>query len=364
MNELQMISAALEESPSERTTAEGRARLLAEIADPGRATAPARRRRFSLPRWGLGLGLAGVTAAAVAVAVAVSGTTPADPPPGKQSATDLSARAVLLAAAERAESIPVAQGRYWHVKRMYAISLRVGPERNPYTMERLNIEETWTDRKGRSWTGHREVGARPKTPADAEAWKRDGSPTRWDLGPADTVQGGRSYLYGTPRPGTVVAMDPPHGFYLYDGLISFEELRRLPADPKRLSARLLDAGRGGDLTGFGRDVVLAGALANLLAGVPVTPEVRAAAFRALAALPSARGLGAVKDPQGRPGVGIGIAQGGLTLRMIVDPRTSFILSSTAAEARRARPGVSGKERETAFLEVGWTDTKPGVPALP
>lgn len=360
MNELQMISAMLEEDPSERTVAEGRARLLAEVASPASAPAPARRRGLRLPRLGFGLaGLAGVAAAAVAVAVAVSGTAPGDPDPEAKAPRDLSARTVLLAAADRAATTPVARGDYWRVKRMYAIAVRVGPKGRPYTMERLHVVEEWTNAKGVTWSGFREAGARPKTPADAAAWKADGSPARWDLGAADTVQGGRSYLHGTPQPGRVVKVNPPHGFVVAERRMTLKEIQALPSDPERLSAALRAAAGGRNVP----DTLLGGALTDLLATVPAPPEVRAAAFRALAALPGARSLGEVKDPQGRTGVGIDIVDRGLATRLIVDPRTSLILSSAEVAGR---PGAAkpDKERTTVYLQAGWTDARPQVPTLP
>jgi hypothetical protein len=370
MNELQMISELLDETPSERTVAQGRERLRSEIADP-RPAAPARaRRRLSLPRWGLGLGLAGAAGAA-AVAVAVAGTTSPASPPGGTATQDLSARTVLLAAADRATTAPTAQGAYWRVRYLEALPFKVGPRGRQYTIEELRINETWTDRQGRSWTGDRVAGARPKTPADAAAWKRDGSPTKWDMGPGDTVGGGHVFRYATPQPGRLVKKDPPYGFMVAERWMTFRQLQALPTNPQALRAKLTPGDRpradGEKVPADAQDGWTAGALGALLAEVPAPPQVRGAAYRALAAMPTARNLGRVKDAQGRTGIGIVITDssggGTTTTRLIIDPNTSLVLSSGVA-AGRAGVAKPDKERDTVYLEVGWTDAEPGIPELP
>jgi hypothetical protein len=368
MNELQMISEMLDETPSEQAAAQGRRRLLSEIASP-RQAAPARR-RFALPRWGLGLGLAGA-AAAVAVAVAVSGTASPAPSPGRTATEDLSARTVLLAAADSAVSKPAAQGAYWHVRYLQALPFQVGPNGRRYTMEELRIHETWTDRRGRSWVGDRVAGARPKTPADAAAWKRDGSPTRWDMGAGDTVDGGHVFRYATPRPGRLVKGGPPHGFMVAERWMTLGQLRALPTDPRALRSALTPGNTpradGGKVPADAQDGWTAGALGSLLAEVPAPPQVRGAAYRALAAMPAARSLGRVKDAQGRTGVGIVITHssggGTTTTRLVIDPKTSLVLSSSVTSGR-AGVAKPDKRIDVVYLETGWTDAEPRVPELP
>ncbi|MBA9002443.1 CU044_5270 family protein [Thermomonospora cellulosilytica] len=371
MNELQMIAEMLDENPSERTVAEGRERLRGAVSG-GRAPA-GRRRRFGMPRWPLGLGLAGA-AAAVAVAVAVSGTTPPDPAP-QPSAQDLSARTVLLAAAEKATTTPDAKGTYWRVKTLTALPVTVGPKDNRYTMERLRIREHWTTRQGREWVGDRLAGARPRTPADEAAWRKDGSPTRWDLGVGDTVDRQRIHLHTAPRPGTLIDAGQTRGFSIGERWLTFEQVQSLPTDPRALRAALTltrlrddkeNPDRANPVPPEAQAIYAAQSLTALLAQVPAPPKVRAAAFRALADMPEARSLGRVKDPQGRTGVGIVITnsyQGATTTtRLIVDPATSSVLSSNITAGRDG--ARIDKEMATVYLEVGWTDTRPQPPSLP
>ncbi|MCO5986686.1 hypothetical protein NE235_11290 [Actinoallomurus spadix] len=71
------------------------------------------------------------------------------------------------------------------------------------------------------------------------------------------------------------------------------------------------------------DQVISGGLTGLLAMTPAPPAVRAAAFRALASLPEVRNLGRVDGGQG-----LLITDNGATIKLVLDPATSRIRSST------------------------------------
>lgn len=359
MNELQMIRALLDETPSEQTVAEGRERLRAAARSPRRVW------RRPAPLWTVGTGLVAATAAA-ALTIALSGGTTARAPDGTESGrgeAPLNTRNVLLAAAQRAETMPDA-GTYWHVKLMYALPTRVGPKNNPYWMNRLQIRETWTRSDGRSWTGYREVGARPRTPADAKAWQRDGSPAKWDLGPGDTVDRKHLFLYTAPQPGSLSKPDQSRSFVVCDKRLDFKRVRTLPYALTTLKDAIAKAERGNDdrpVPPSYQGEFLKQCLARLLVDVPVTPRVRAAVYRALADLPGVHVVGRVKDEQGRSGVRIVLdpKAGAPEIQLVIDTRTSLVLSE-----HTGRQPVEEKNRKTVYLQVGWTNSAPKVPTVP
>ncbi|WP_329085106.1 CU044_5270 family protein [Streptosporangium sp. NBC_01469] len=236
-----------------------------------------------------GLGLA--TAAAAAVAVIATGVvTPAGAP--------ASGREVLLMAAASAERTPQGSGTYWHVEREWS-----------------NVEiprvESWTGRDGRRWT--------KGEPGDSP----------------DVVVPARTTLM------------------LKGAEVSFEDLERLPADPEALKARIAEIkGPDSDMSeSEQRDDSLFPLMA-LISELPTPPEVRSAAFRALAATPGVENTGAVEGGQELliPG-----SEEGDETKLVVDPetaqvsRTNFLIT--------AEGGVASSN---GFIRVttGWTDQPP------
>jgi hypothetical protein len=132
----------------------------------------------------------------------------------------------------------------------------------------------------------------------------------------------------------------------------------------------LDPSASADVVDFN----VADILANLLVDVPAPPDVRAAAYRALADMPNVRTIGPTQDELGRAGVGILIDAGDwagmiapdgrpfkageLTRKLIIAPDTSHVLASQASVGKSSDP-VTG----TLILEVGWTDERPHEPAV-
>jgi hypothetical protein len=377
MDEMTMIRRLLAEPPPPpNIVAEGRERLFGSPATPP----PARTlRRAALPS-GLAVSL---TAAAAAVALVVAallhgvGTTRGG---GGHVATEGSARAVLLAAAVRAESAPRG-GTYWHVRSMSrtTLSQRFGHGDNRYTLERLSVTEKWTTHGGRNWLGRR-VWVRPKTSEDEAAWRRDGSPSTWCRGKTDTEPPEPKCLHTAPGTASVTRFGQDT-FQLTEGhKLTFGQLQRLPADHDALRAWLVGIARH-DLdpaaSGAVVDLNVANELSDLLVDFPVPPGVRAA-FRALAGMPNVRSIGPIRDALGRAGVGIeigtpgvnGIAvlgdgsavaapAGELIRTLIIDPDTSRVL----ADETRIGNG-SDPLSDTLILGVGWTNEKPHRPALP
>jgi hypothetical protein len=104
-------------------------------------------------------------------------------------------------------------------------------------------------------------------------------------------------------------------------------------------------------------------------GKPVTPETRAAVFRAIADLPGVRSLGAMRDPLGRQGVAIATTTrreqgtGELERWLIVDPATARLLAvedvaqTASTGSQWTRPG--SPVTWTAVVHEGWTAQAPG-----
>lgn len=88
-----------------------------------------------------------------------------------------------------------------------------------------------------------------------------------------------------------------------------------------------------------RDQWLLTVAASVVIDLPVSNEVRAAAYRMLATLPGVRGLGVVHDMHGRPGQAVAFAQdspgnGRFEVRLIIDPDTGQALGK---EMRAVEP---------------------------
>ncbi|GAA3954427.1 CU044_5270 family protein [Actinomadura viridis] len=368
--------------PATRDTELSRAMAPAAARGTGRGTVP-RRRRVG-PLWGgLGLGLVGATAAAALVVTSLGGGeggVPGGDLAGTGQVDVGSARTVLLAAAEKAEAAP-ATGKYWRVKRMTMVPRQVGPEGRTYTVSDARIHEEWISRDGRTWTGQRAAGAKPRTPADEKAWRRDGAPARWDMGVGDTVDKKRLYLQVKPGAGNLVKGQGEHALQvpIAGRKPSFSDLQKLPADPavlrKLAEKNALSDGADGPLHAENpqaRQAFAAGKLTDLLTTAPVPPNVRAAAFRALADMPNVRSEGRAADERGRKGVALTItvpyAASATTTRLIIDPATSQVLSEQVASKIKgvAPKGARavGKERTTLYLGAGWTDRAPHAPTLP
>jgi hypothetical protein len=319
--------------------------------------------------------LAGGTAAAVVGVVAAvvaggggagGGAAVSSPAPTTTAATGgasttLSGRTVLLAAAKTAAGQPAATSRYWHVSTLSVAPVTVGAPGARYVVERRQVYETWIPRDPHApaWAAFREVGARPRTAADAKAWRAAGSPSSWDLGPSDTADGHHLIITTAPSRGRLSTFDDPGSsrYLVGDRMLTAAEVQDLPADPAALKALLLAPVRddGGTTT---PEQALPGRLVALLQAVPAPPDVRAAAFRVLAGLPEVSNLGPGRDSRGRAGVTLRIpGPQDSDVTFVVDPRTSTLLS--------VRANLSGAAvKSSAVLDAGWTDGGPRVPAVP
>ncbi|MET9245322.1 CU044_5270 family protein [Nonomuraea sp. NPDC003709] len=335
---------------------------------------PARRRRRPVRHvWSLGLAGAAAAVTAVAVVVATNGTASTargpDTPASTGQAVTLSAREVLLAAAARAERQPEGKGEYWHtvsVRRTLFAAAKGG-----YRVLDQQRDEGWTpgatgpDQK--QWGRMQSLGARPATEEDRQAWERAGSPTSIEV----TAPGKPKPMILKTSPGRAMTGRSP----LPDGdkvfwlgrNVSVKDLRELPGDPDRLKKRLLAwKGHATDVPMVG-DGWLFVVSAGLIMDMPVTPEVRGAAFRMLAELGDVRVIENVTDAEGRTGTAVAINEptvdGGVTEhRLIIDEETGSALASEYV-AVKPRGFQTGFEPGTmwnsnAVVKAGWTDEKP------
>lgn len=127
------------------------------------------------------------------------------------------------------------------------------------------------------------LGARPASPADARAWRHDGSPDHW--------RQGHGVLSAHPGPVTGVHA-AKHGTGDFGGRNDLW----LPTDPAKLRAVFLAHPQPG---AQGRENVIAAGALTVMNSDNVRPAVRAAAFRVLADVPDVRMKPGVTDPEGQ-----------------------------------------------------------------
>ncbi|WP_371784618.1 hypothetical protein [Streptosporangium subroseum] len=277
-----------------------------------------------------------------------------------------------LATAAQSVTAP-AEGAYWH-RRTLSRTIhprQLGRGANRYWVEERQLVEDWVSPDGKAWFGYRPLGTRPKSPADEKAWRRDGSPTTWNR----TAEGTVVSLSTKADKGRV---DPvkgrPSTFLLAGQWLSYEELQRLPAEPAGLKAWLGQAARVAKVPDDDIDDQVTRTLPSLLHEVPVSKEIRTAAYRALSTMPGVRSLGKVKDERGRIGDGLSIVSEQTNREKVTSvDRTQMIIDTgemvLLSRAIRLTGKINGKplpETNTTvtMLQVGWTDDEPSVPALP
>ncbi|MFY1670065.1 CU044_5270 family protein [Plantactinospora sp. WMMB334] len=360
MDEFDMLSGARQvDPPSPETTAAARGALLRLIREESAAPAataapdarhetarPARARRGSRPpvaagsRWRrrprarvMVPAVAGALALAVVLVVssqefgppATSGggqatsTEPGSPGspgspgiPGAGQAAG-SARRLLLAAAEKTLAEPASgEGTYWMSTVEQGTLLHVGRPGDEYAIMGRRIETTWhslTPATSTTFTT-RWAGAAPASDADRAAWRRAGSPTRWpiDAPPNCPPDPSKRYTAEAASTGETTRADPGEARFVVAGeYLTPAQIRALPSEPGELKAWLTDTIVRQNLP-HGTDVEtgesIFDSVVNLLFGAPITPAVRAGAYRVLADLAGVRTLGAVTDARGRAGVAV------------------------------------------------------------
>ncbi|WP_034488129.1 CU044_5270 family protein [Actinomadura oligospora] len=335
MDELQMIATMLDEPPTQQSEDAVRHRLLNGMREP---ELPARR-AWRRPALWSGLGLTATAAAVAGAVVLSSGTSPRAPDHGTAT-QPMSAKTVLLIAAEHAEGAP-ATGRYWHVLRIQSRAFR-NEQKDYWTLGRQLVGQ-WSLPDGRSWTGYRGLGAVPMTARDAPAFRRDGSPDPSPISP------------------TLDKDTTTKTFLVCGSAMTFKQVQALPDDPGKLRDALSRAVlRNHPTAGRTADEVVKYCVPDLLSFVPAPPKVRAAAYRMLATMPGVSTRGQVTDERGRKGIALEVrGRRGITDTVIIDPDSSLVLSTS-----RTVPGVPGQFDKVLYLRSGWTDGNPEIPTLP
>ncbi|MEU5868833.1 hypothetical protein ABZ815_47240 [Nonomuraea sp. NPDC047529] len=257
------------------------------------------------------------------------------------------------------------EGAYWHVKELLTMPQPrlFGTSSNSYSLVKRQITERWTTPDGRAWYAYRELGTTPGSAADKKAWQRDGSPSRW----GKSIDGQTVRLSTEPTKGHLGSVRERNQFELAGQWLTYDEIQRLPADPALLKDWLTRAGRVAQIPETALPGWVAQTLPQLLHVLPAPKEVRNAAYQGMLTMPGVRADGVAKDELGRSGAavvidtvnGTGKAAVPETTRLIVDTGRMALLS----EERRGGK-QPGKAYVTTLAEVGWTDSRPAVPALP
>jgi len=217
---------------------------------------------------------------------------------------------MLLTAAASAQRAPAGSGIYWYVRVRAATG----------NGNKLYLAESWTKRDGQTWIRDQQGGTPIELPRSPGV-----------LGP----------------------------FFLGGRELTFRQLQHLPADPAALTRWIVtNAARHGGKTGGPapskaqeREDIF-DSLISLLSELPATPQVRAAAFRALAALPGVTSLG---QAGGGQGVRFTLL-GGEQATLFIDPSTgqirttNFIVDNQGGEFWQPIPN--------ATITGRWTNTLP------
>jgi hypothetical protein len=316
MNELDMLKDALTgPGPSSDTVRKGRGELEQLVRRQSRA----RTRRPSWPMAGIGLAAAAVAVAVTAAVVVTSGTPRTRPGApvrstaiGHRPATaKQSVQQMLLTAAASAQRAPAESGTYWYVRVRAATG----------NGNKLYLAESWTKRDGQTWIRDQKTGPPIELPR---------SPLT--LGP----------------------------FFLGGREVTFHQLQHLPADPAALTRWIVtNAARHGGKTGSGpapskaqeREDIF-DSLDSLLSELPATPQVRAAAFRALAALPGVTSLSQIGGGQGLRFTLLG----GQRATLVIDPASGQIRATNFFVDNQG--GEFWQQIPNATITGRWTNTLP------
>ncbi|MCT9931679.1 CU044_5270 family protein [Planotetraspora sp. A-T 1434] len=374
MNQLRAARPAHLDTPADEHTRTG------ELSYAMSQARPVRTRKAGIVRPVWGLGLAGA-AAATAVAVTITATGGTAPAPSSQtvakdthSVTRLSAKQVLLVAAESSLKARHGGGAYWYVESTLGNAQQVGTKVH-YTVNMLQGDQKWIARspKQESWWVSQNLGIKP-APGSEAAWKQDGSPTKWTVTMtknADTREQRVVEAKGGKPSGNAINVGDKVAD-LAGKNVSVAELQALPTTAAELKAYLLKGYEGhGTESNDPQDADswLFQVTASLLSDMPVKPSVRAAAYQVLAGLDGVRSLGEVTDTLGRTGQGVARAEtwstGKFERQLIVDPKTGVLLTDQFVAVAPtgtygwAKPGTV--VNWTSITKAEWTNRKPVKP---
>jgi hypothetical protein len=299
------------------------------------------------------------------------------------------AQQVLLTAAEHAATAPATAGTYWRVDDIEAQLLPAGTLAHPYDIFAMQRQDVWTAKAvgKRSWYIWQELPVSLATPADAAAWRAAGSPSRWIFGAGAKTQ--TDTLSAQASAASMSVSDGTVGYIEGDeGSLTAAQFAALPDTTGGLKALLVGYAKktwsaqhpgGGGAT---VDQLVWGEAVALLTD-PVTPQVRAAAFKVMAGLPGVRSLGRMHDLLGRTGYGLGLGPStsssvGKQIALI-DPNGVFLGTALVGHPDPAmcnQPGATchayyGRHSFSAMapirwllvVKAGWTSSRPPLPPV-
>jgi hypothetical protein len=254
---------------------------------------------------------------------------------------------VLNAAAQVAAAQPAQPpGKYWRVSVASTKLIAGGSNAHPYALRQtLSPWVTWytvQPTKNQWYIAYSDAGYTTTlaTPGGAAQWRAAGSPALPSAKlPVTGMEAFSDLRYGPTR------MTPA-------------QFRSLPGDPAKLKAQLDQMLKGYSQAGVKNEhsFEVFGVLADLLDHEPITPQVRAAAFRILAGLAGIENLGKVTDPVGRAGYMIGLDGGayktfganlilGGALTLVISPATGTLLAEESVAPSQPsdgrKPAASG-----------------------
>ena len=230
--------------------------------------------------------------------------------PAANAAGTTDGSAILLTAARQvAKATQPAAERYWVTSAIAGNYLRVGPAADPYLLLDESQVQSWAARSPKDGSPDfaKQLGAAPVSAADRAAWQRDGSPTSWNyVGQSDGLADAQGYTSGVLRSLSMAgdpmsSLDASYGaqqFPIGGKSLTLAQLQALPADPAALKKLILG---GGVAPGESPSAFLLDGVLTPILEMPVTPSVRAALYKMLAAMPGIQSLGEVTDPAGQQG---------------------------------------------------------------
>ncbi|WP_327003201.1 CU044_5270 family protein [Dactylosporangium sp. NBC_01737] len=301
--------------------------------------------------------------------------------PDNRSAQDL----LLTAAEQTLHQTDPGSGKYWLSSWEEGQLIQVGQKGAEYAIMGHYSYNEWYSIKDRfNVFETRWAGAEPASDADKAAWKKAGSPSSWpiDQGPGCPSDPNKSYTIDAAKTSQVSRSDEgagkePSQFRVLGEYLTADQIRALPSDPAALKQWLIGVIQKRNLP-HKSDVELGESLfagvQNLLFFNPITPQVRAAAYKVLAGMPGVTSLGAVKDGKGRNGVAVSITSndtveeqradsgGPYAVSIVFSPDTGDTLSF---ETRVIKPAdyLSWVPKGALFsyravMEMRWTNDEP------
>lgn len=212
--------------------------------------------------------------------------------------------------------------------------LAPGPNSRPYVVERRDgLSVSWQPTSPGTSTQYvsADYTSRLPTPGAVSAWHADGSPPL----PQQSGQ----------RPRVVKYAD---SLRLGNEDLTVAQFQALPSRTASLKAAIVKAsqatpaGNEGDIPLGNQEIIYV--CSGLIGNSPVTPAVRAAAYRILAGMPGISLAGQVADPLGRIGYGVtlpaigGLSSGGSSVtsnvrqRLVISPSGALLATEEVAAA--------------------------------